>query len=280
MTLRPLRTAVGAWTPGAEIAGDPLTVLAATWPAIVGSDVAKNSRPLEISHGALLVLTRSSAWSQQLSFLSAHIVAAVAEKTGKTDVQRVRFRVGRLAAVGTSPRPVRQASDTAHTSRSRETAATLDEAVQRFRTDVTDAQRAKAAAGWNQCEKCGIGVLPSAGSLCVTCVNARAEARAASVARLLFDVPWLGYDGIAELVSGLMLAEYETVRTRLLSRWWDALSRVRRSGRRTMTPRERLIASSYVLLKSGVDPERIAPAVVRDLLGDELHDIIYGNENN
>lgn len=279
MTLRPLRAAVTAWTPGAEIAGDPLTVLAAAWPAIVGPDVAKNSRPLEISRGALLVLTRSSAWSQQLSFLSVQILAAVAEKTGKTDIERVRFRVGRLAPAGTSAR-VRRAALPAHAAHPREIAVTLDEAVRRFRADVTDAQRAKAAAGWKECEKCGTGVLPSAGSLCVTCVNARAEARDAAVARLLFDVPWLGYGGIAELVNDLTLTEYETVRTRLLSRWWDALSRVRRSGRRTMTPRERLIASSYVLLKSGVDPERIAPAVVRDLLGDELHDIIYGNENN
>jgi len=281
VTLRPLRSAVGAWTPGVEIAGDPLTLVSAMWPAIVGTDVAKNSRPLEISHGVLIVLTRSSAWSQQLSFLSDRIVAAVAERTGKRDVERVRFRVGRLALGSASPRAARGAPRAKRAEpHVPESAGTLDEAIRRFRTDVTDAQRAKAAAGWNQCEQCGIEVSPSAGSFCVTCVNARAEARAAAVARLLFDVPWLGYDGIADLVNGLTSAEYEGVRARLLSRWWDALSRVRRSGRRTMTPRERLIASSYVLLKSGVDPERIAPAVVRDLLGDELHDIIYGNENN
>ncbi|MDQ6822957.1 MAG: DUF721 domain-containing protein [Candidatus Eremiobacteraeota bacterium] len=279
MTLRPLHAAVGAWTPGAEISGDPLTVITATWPSIVGPDVAKNSRPLEISRGSLIVLTRSSAWSQQLSFLSERIVAAVAEKTGKRDIEGIRFRVGRLAAAGTRRRAQRDFA-TPVRSEPREAVATLAEAVQRFRSDVTDVQRAKVAAGWKQCEKCGTAVSPSAGSLCVACVNARSEARTASVARLLFDVPWLGYDGIAEVVDGLTTAEYESIRTRLLSRWWDALSRVRRSGRGTMTPRERLIASSYVLLKSGLDPERIAPAVVRDLLGEELHDIIYGSENN
>ena len=35
-------------------------------------------------------------------------------------------------------------------------------------------------------------------------------------------------------------------------------------------PRERQIASSYVLLQSGLEPDRITPAVVRNLLGDEL----------
>jgi hypothetical protein len=35
-----------------------------------------------------------------------------------------------------------------------------------------------------------------------------------------------------------------------------------------------------VLLKSELEPDKIAPAVVRDLLGDELHEIFYGNENS
>jgi hypothetical protein len=106
------------------------------------------------------------------------------------------------------------------------------------------------------------------------------QEREARVARLLFEAPWLGFAGIAQLVDGLTLADYEAVRVRLLRRWKDALERVRRTGGAQLTARDRMIASSYVLLKSELDPERIAPAVVRDLLGDELHDIFYGSENN
>jgi len=96
---------------------------------------------------------------------------------------------------------------------------------------------------------------------------------------LLFDVPWLGFAGAAAVVEGLTQHEYESIRRKLLATWWESLQRIRREGRRRLSTRERLIASSYVLLKSGLDPERIAPAVVRDLLGDELHHLIYGNEN-
>ncbi len=106
------------------------------------------------------------------------------------------------------------------------------------------------------------------------------QERDARVARLLFEAPWLGYAGIAPLVVDLTLQEYEAVRLRLLRRWKDALERIRRTGGSQATARDRMIASSYVLLKSQLDPERIAPAVVRDLLGDELHDIFYGSENN
>jgi hypothetical protein len=113
----------------------------------------------------------------------------------------------------------------------------------------------------------------------VPCENALAQERSAQVARLLFEAPWLGYAGIAPLVGGLQRQEYDAVRLTLLRRWKDALERIRRSPQPRVTMRDRSIASSYVLLKSQLEPDKIAPAVVRDLLGDELHDIFYGNEN-
>jgi hypothetical protein len=113
----------------------------------------------------------------------------------------------------------------------------------------------------------------------VPCENAQAQERGAHIARLLYEAPWLGYTGIAAVVPKLSRQEYEAVRLALLRRWKDTLERMRRSVRPRVTTRDRSIASSYVLLKSELDPDKIAPAVVRDLLGDELHDLFYGNEN-
>ncbi|HEY8296405.1 MAG TPA: DUF721 domain-containing protein [Candidatus Baltobacteraceae bacterium] len=278
MTLRPLKNAVGAWTPGIAASEDPLVAIRTAWPAIVGADVAAHCRPAELERGALLIVTRTSAWSQQLSFLSERILAAVGARTGSRP-ERLRFRVGQIledaparAAANARRERLRRVED------DRAPSVTLDAAVARFREDVTAAQRAKAAAGWKECDQCGVWVAPSVGALCVPCVNARAERRTQAVAQLLYDAPWLGFAGVSGLVEGLQLSEYESIRRRLLQRWWDVLVRLVKSGRRAMTHRERMIASSYVLLKSGLDPERIAPAVVRDLLGDELHDILYGNE--
>ena len=36
------------------------------------------------------------------------------------------------------------------------------------------------------------------------------------------------------------------------------------------------MASSYLLLKTGWEPERITPTIVRNELTDEIHDLIYG----
>jgi hypothetical protein len=92
---------------------------------------------------------------------------------------------------------------------------------------------------------------------------------------LLFEAPWLGYNGTAALVDGLQEGEYERVRAQLLTRWWGMLVQARAANRLSRDGRERLIASSYVLLRSKIPPEQIIPATVRSILGDDLHDLIY-----
>jgi Dna[CI] antecedent, DciA len=276
MTFRRLRSALEIWTPTGE-APEPILALRAAWPEIVGDEIAKHSRPHELERNALLVVTRSGAWSQQLAFLSERILANVRQRTGQP-VEKIRFRVGRLiseraAAPGKRSTRVKRVVD------HRTPVATAGEALARFRDDVMRAQRAKAAAGWKECLQCGVRIAPAAGRFCAPCSNAWTQGRSEQVARLLFDVPWLGFAGASAMVEGLTQYEYEGIRRKLLGTWWETLQRIRREGRRRLTTRERLIASSYVLLKSGLDPERIAPAVVRDVLGDELHHLIYGNEN-
>jgi len=277
--MKPLARALASWQPQALESGDPLFVLQKEWAEIVGEDVAAQTRPAEIVRDALVVLTRSSAWSQQLAFLSERVLRLVQERAG-VPIRTLRFRVGRIreAAPGVARR---RRSERKHSpSRSHEPAPSLQAAFERFKTDVAAAQRAKAAAGWKECVRCGARTHTASTPFCVPCGNAHAQERDAQVARLLFEAPWLGYAGIAPLVQGLGPHEYAAVRLALLRRWRDTLERIRRSPRPRVTTRDRSIASSYVLLKSEMEPDKIAPAVVRDLLGDDLHGIFYGNENS
>lgn len=276
--MKPLGQALGKWKPQALPAQDPIAVLQAEWPQIVGEDVAANTRPAEIVRDALLVITRSSAWSQQLAFLSERVLQAVQQRANLS-VKSLRFRVGRVRESIGAGVPHRRRSDRSKPPlRTEQPAPTLEAAIDRFRADVAAAQRAKAAAGWKECLRCG--AYTASGPFCVPCGNAHAQERDAHVARLLFEAPWLRYEGIAPLVPGLQVREYEAVRLALLRRWRDTLERIRRSAQPHVTMRDRSVASSYVLLKSRLDPDKIAPAVVRDLLGDELHEIFYGNENS
>ncbi|MBV8530520.1 MAG: hypothetical protein JO104_04325, partial [Candidatus Eremiobacteraeota bacterium] len=215
------------------------------------------------------------AWSHQLSFLAEHILRAVEARLPGAGVERLRFRVGRLATRGKAPTRARRIASR-RDARESPASATATEALARFRRDVEESQRVRRSAGWVECRGCGALAVPTAGSICAACAAARARGLTAATARLLFEAPWLGFAGTADLVEGLQKGEYERIRTELLRHWWGMLARARAAQRLSRDGRERLVASSYVLLQSKLPPEAIKPATVRSILGDELHDLLYG----
>jgi len=269
-----LSDALTGWKPGESGAGrSPLALLEAAWPEIVGADVAAHSQPAAINGKTLLVTTRSSAWSHQLTFLAEHVVRAVAARLPGSGVEDLRFRVGRIARRTTAaPAPMRTRSAPVE---ARPPSGSASEALERFQRSVSDRRRSRRDAGWSECAGCG-GPVRDAGSRCAACLAATAKERAETAARLLFEAPWLGYSGTSALVSGLQEAEYEEIRTELLRRWWRMLAQARAAKRLSRDGRERAVASSYVLLQSKIPPEEIMPATVRSILGDELHDLLYG----
>ena len=114
------------------------------------------------------------------------------------------------------------------------------------------------------------------GALCITCVNARTEARTEATARLLFEAPWLGYGGTAALVDGLSSQEYGSIRRGCCALVGDSSpgspERLSRDGL------ERVIASSYVVLKSELPPERIGPQRCATCSATSCNDFIFGTE--
>jgi hypothetical protein len=273
-----LSAAITHWTPSGESnASDPLALLQAGWREIVGEKVAVNCAPTRIVGGTLVVVTRSSAWSHQLTFLSEQVLGAVMARLPNAGVERLRFRVGALpkrGGRGTSPRR----SAATGSAEMLPPSANAADALARFAKHVEATRRAKRRAGWNECKRCAALVGPSRAEFCAACLEARRQERELATARLLFEAPWLGFAGTAELVDGLCGSEYESIRSLLLRRWWGMLERTRAAGRLSRDGRERLIASSYVVLRSKLPPEGIMPATVRSVLGDELHDLLYGDE--
>jgi hypothetical protein len=273
-----LSAAISGWTPARNAADSkPLLLLEAGWAEIVGPQVAENSHPSRISDGTLLITTQSSAWSHELSLLGERVLRAVVARLPQAGVKQLRFRVGALPQRSRAAAPARPAR------RARGLVARIEpvspgEALERFKAQVEESHRVKRSEGWKDCRKCGVLVAPGTQPFCAACVASRTRQHAEAAARLLFEAPWLGYTGTAALVDGLEEEEYERIRAQLLTHWWGILVRARAAKRLSRDGRERLVASSYVLLKSKIRPEEIIPATVRNILGDELHDLIYTSE--
>jgi hypothetical protein len=255
-----------------------LVLLGAAWAEIVGEANARKSHPSKVEGDTLVIKTAGSGWSHALSCESTKILAAIRSRLPKTGIEKLRFRIGTITAPGSSLSGGKRVMGKAAPRDTRAPAADAHEALARLRSDVEATERANRARGWKECPACTALIAPESGPLCVTCAIARNDERERFVSRLLFEAPWLGFAGTSSLVEGLTHDEYETIRHRLLMRWWDRLSRARLAGKLSRDRSERLIASSYVLLKSELAPERIGPATVRNVLGDELHELIYGTE--
>jgi len=270
MSLRPLRSALEAWRPQPAGGGDPLSLISAAWAGIVGARVAQDSAPLELSGDALIVATRSSAWSQQLQFLAPQILERIQELAVGRELTRLHFRTGKV--VRSRKAGVRSGASAAPRTPAGPAplpAADEAEAFERLRRRVTEARRRAPAT----CGSCSAPI--ERGSLCAPCSGSLQARRRTALERMLFNAPWLSPEEIRLQVHDAGRDEIELARRALLQRWWLVLERARRAGR-ALTRRERSIASSYLLLQSGLAPDRMTPAIVRNLLGDELEAQLSG----
>lgn len=99
------------------------------WPEVVGPQLSKATEARRVQAGTLLVVTRNSAWNQELSFQKAHIVRRYRERLGEDYVKDVRFSVG---AVRGKAEPGNQAPP--------------EEEVRRIRLPVDEVARIRAAS--------------------------------------------------------------------------------------------------------------------------------------
>jgi hypothetical protein len=276
-----LGSVLDAWRPKPGPGSDPLVAARAVWLELVGADVARAAQPVAIEREVLIVLTSSSSWSHQLAFLEPEIVRglqAIPETRGLT---RLRFRVGKIR------RPVRGTTEgpggprRTHAEIEREAPAkTLDDALARLRTAVERTRSAHRARGGTFCAICEAPV--DGAPACTPCRDDAERRTRFACERLLFEAPWLASDEVLALVEGLSPEAYDAIRRRLLRSWWDELWRANKLAKlRQPVDRVRLrkLASSFVLLETRIDPNRLEmdSAVRKNALGD-LYDFVRSIE--
>jgi len=198
---------------------------------------------------------------------------------GVSNVERLRFKVGTIrAARGIAGRRLVRAGSSVPAAGKPQTAL---EAVARFRTVVERRRNAHAAAGGVFCRVCGSAI--ATGDRCRPCADGEERAQREQCERIMFEAPWLDPEAVLTAVAGLSAEAYDRIRRRLLRAWVDELrlARKRHAVKAEIDRvRVRKLASSYVLLETRIDPNRLEldSAVRRNALGD-LYDFIREVEN-
>ena len=258
--------------------GDPLAILQGHWGEIVGIALAGHTYPRAFAGGELTIVASSNGWIANLAWLEEAILKQLA--LHGYEVTKLIYRVGRIP--GRKARPA-QASPGSATARSaireqRPPSKDAKEALARLRAEIEADRRAKAALGWNVCNRCGAPIAPHAGTTCVLCTLAASEQRTRTLARLLFDEPWMSFERAHVAVTGLTREDFSAVRRELLRRWGDIVNRLARGRGTPIADRERAVALAFVALKTGRVPDELAPATLRNEFGDELYARLFGTE--
>jgi Dna[CI] antecedent, DciA len=268
-----LGSVLDGWRPKPGPGSDPLAAVRAIWPELVGADVARAAQPVAIERDeVLVVLTTSSAWSNQLAFLEPEIVRGLQALPETRALGRLRFRVGKLRRPSSGaggPGGPRRSSAAASPE---PPARTLDDALARLRRSVERTRTAHRAGGGTFCGLCEAPV-DGGTVLCRPCRDGDERRRRFACERLLFEAPWLGSEEVLALVDGLTAEVYDATRRDLLKAWWDELWRANKLHKlRQPLDRVRLrkLASSFVLLSTKIDPNRLEmdSAVRKNALGD------------
>jgi hypothetical protein len=276
-----LGSVLDAWRPKPGAGSDPLVAARAAWLELVGADVARAAQPVAIERDTLIVLTSSSSWSHQLVFLEPEIVRGLRATPETAGILRLRFRVGKVRRLvrGTTDGPGGPRRTHAEIA-AEAPAKTLDDALARLRRAVERTRSAHRARGGRFCALCDAPV--DGAEACRPCSDDEERRKRFACERLLFEAPWLGSDEVLALVDGLSPEEYDAIRRRLLRSWWDELWRANKLAKlRQPVDRVRLrkLASSFVLLETRIDPNRLEmdSAVRKNALG-ELFDFVRSIE--
>ena len=277
-----LRELVGAWKPSAEgsHAGDQASIIA-SWPEIVGHDVARRTRPFAFRDGTLSVLTASSEWSHHLTFLAPAIMERISAHAPHLAVKRLRFTVatGRTRMLLTASQPPaatialgrRSAGPTARVGPLRaHEAADAEALLAALRAEQRELDRARLEWGWKRCASCGHFYEPGAGrsGTCGLCIEEARRGIDGRIARALLHDPWMRWTDLAGHIAGADERSYDRVRRRLLSQWEQhmrgAESRLRRGA---LESGDRITAWSYAMMLARKPQAHLRRAVLEHAMG-------------
>jgi hypothetical protein len=266
---------------GADQAG---AALWSAWESAVGPTIARASLPFKFRGGVLSVLTASSSWSNELTYLAPQILEKLRRAVPETKLRTLRFMVasGRTrmllererVSARTGARPLQPRSTSPAEAPPAFDAMKEQTDMRELAAHLASQQRAlnewRDRAGFGRCRCCGARFAGAAKgpTLCAPCSSEQRRSIEAQVELALTAAPWMAWREVRRALPHVARATYQSTRRRLLTRWECEINTAQRRLRRaSLTPQDRVIAWSYLMLLTGLPQRDIGRAVTRDVLG-------------
>ena len=289
---RRLNDLLAGWQPGRARASERLddianAAFAAAWERTVGSGVARRSRPVKFRNGVLTVLTASSAWSDELTSHAPAILASLRASVPDATLHRLRFTVasGRTQILferghGKDDAGPKRPAPLPNAAAAQADGPDIAALVARLAATQHALDAERDAAGWTTCGQCGkrFASVASADRLCAPCMDAQRRRKRAALERVLMQAPWSSFAHVREQLPETTHELFERTRSSLLARWQaDMEAASRRLRRASLTPQDRVVAWSFVMLSSGLAQRDLGRAAVDNVLGPQWAAALFGD---
>jgi hypothetical protein len=218
-----------------------LEQLQKNWPKVAEEPLVSRVQPQNYRNKTLFLAAHSAVWSQQVGFLKNIIVAKYKNLLPNVFIKEVRIK-----STGFVP------------------------------------ERAKPAVRAERkiCPSCGRR-FEGTEAECISCRNQKQNALEGRIRKYLEDTPWAAFAQAGADLPGVREKDFAAVKHRLEQQTLDALQRLyfefyqQPLPARSRPLAERL-ASRYIMLKTGLTPDKINDSIISGQLSRKLHKFIYG----
>lgn len=149
------------------------------WDEVVGERIAAAAQPEFIKDGKLFVITKSSTWANELSFLKEDIMKRLNERVGKRTVKEMVFRAGKVEKkekqeqkkedIELTTEEIKEAEEEALKNTSE-----LSDPARKMLIEIMKYNKWKRKKGWKPCRICG-ALQDSERGICPPCERERGE---------------------------------------------------------------------------------------------------------
>lgn len=274
------------------------------WREVVGAPAARNTRPVLVRRGELLVSVSSSTWAQELSLMRNQLLARLNARLGGEVIHSIRFAVDPTLAAchpaGPEPQAERGEAGAEGSAAAQAVPAEWQEeglaigtalggeaAGRWVRVRALAARRRQEleARGWKRCSLCGLLADPresggegsgdplgSAVFVCGTCLRGGAGRRVREAMRALLSCPWMSEEELTGQLPELRAVEIRVARAAaaesMRADLREQAARLLAGGNQADWTAWRTRAQELVLLATGLPLARIGEGDMKRALGD------------
>lgn len=240
------------------------------WQEIVGSNVAKHAKAVNIEKNVLFVYAPDSTWRNELMMFSDSIIQKTNDFVGEKIAKEIHFvnrpqymansailkkttkkniaKTGKVKLTDDEKQAIKNVCQTV-------TDKELRQKLQKLLRSQKELKHKRESAAWQKCQICGT-LCPPGSRICFRCRTARLNERRRLIRNYLNENPWARYAEINEFVK-CEPQDVNDERTIMVQRW---------AGKITINDREKLLAKKLVMLYRCLPPEQLTDDIVNETL--------------